>query len=241
MTGKETCAILKQIRRDIAKQNDINLRIDECTHKGECKGTCPRCEAEVRALEKALAERKKRGQRVAVAGISAGIVTFNMAACQPIDNILEHFGIFKTAGDMQVIEPLDGDVYAETDVEGTAGPVTLTGELVEFPETDEPPLPTAGVPMPPSGYWDEEPTENDADAKPTDAETTAPEPAKSIYERPAGSPMPPGYWDEELTEDPAEPDAETTAPEPSKSNNETPEVALKAPETAPKAKNGEKL
>ncbi len=92
MTGKETCAILKQIRRDVAKQNDINLRIDECTHKGECKGTCPRCEAEVRALEEALAERKKRGQRVAVAGVSAGLIAFNLAACQPIGNVRFPFG-----------------------------------------------------------------------------------------------------------------------------------------------------
>ncbi len=92
MTGKETCAILKQIRRDVAKQNDINLRIDECTHKGECKGTCPRCEAEVKALEEALAERKKRGQRVAVAGSSAGLFAFNLAACQPIGNVHSPFG-----------------------------------------------------------------------------------------------------------------------------------------------------
>ena len=60
MNGKQKCAILKEIRRDIAKKNDINIRIDECTHKGECRGTCPRCEAEVKILER---ERVAGGER----------------------------------------------------------------------------------------------------------------------------------------------------------------------------------
>ena len=55
MNGKATCAILKQIRREIAEKNDIALVIAECSHKGDCPGTCPRCEAEVRILERALA------------------------------------------------------------------------------------------------------------------------------------------------------------------------------------------
>ncbi|MGI5874354.1 MAG: hypothetical protein ACOX8R_06820 [Bacillota bacterium] len=80
MTGREKCRILKQIRAEIAAANDIALVIEECPHKGECKGTCPRCEAEVRYLERELAKREKRHKRVAVAGISAAL-TLTMAGC----------------------------------------------------------------------------------------------------------------------------------------------------------------
>ena len=71
--GKEKCRILKQIRAEIARQNDIEWVIAECKHKGNCKGTCPKCEQEVRELEAALARREALGKRVAVVGISASL------------------------------------------------------------------------------------------------------------------------------------------------------------------------
>ena len=49
--GKEKCRILKQIRAEIARENDIEWVVSECKHKGNCKGTCPKCEQEVRQLE----------------------------------------------------------------------------------------------------------------------------------------------------------------------------------------------
>ncbi|MBQ3816011.1 MAG: energy transducer TonB, partial [Clostridia bacterium] len=82
--GKATCAILKQIRRDIAEKNDIALTISECTSQGNCSGTCPKCEAEVRLLEKALAEKKRRGIQTAVAGISAGLLAASLVSCTPV-------------------------------------------------------------------------------------------------------------------------------------------------------------
>ena len=59
MAGKEKCRLLKQIRAQIAAENDIDLVIEECTHKGECRGTCPRCESEVRYLEAELEKRRR--------------------------------------------------------------------------------------------------------------------------------------------------------------------------------------
>lgn len=81
--GKNTCRILKEIRRQIAEQNDISLVIDECTYKGECLGTCPRCEAEVRYLEEQLAERSKAGKALKVAGVSAAMVSLLAPSCAP--------------------------------------------------------------------------------------------------------------------------------------------------------------
>ena len=57
--GKEKCKMLKEIRKEIAKENDIEMVIEECTHQGRCKGTCPKCEAEVAYLEEQLEKRKR--------------------------------------------------------------------------------------------------------------------------------------------------------------------------------------
>ena len=73
--GKQTCKILKDIRRQIAAANDIELVISECRYKGDCSGTCPKCEAEVRYLEQALERRRMAGKAVSLLGISAGLLT----------------------------------------------------------------------------------------------------------------------------------------------------------------------
>ena len=80
--GKQTCKILKEIRRQIAEANDIDLVTSECTHKGDCAGTCPKCEAEVRYLEDQLEKRRSKGRPVRLAGLAAGIGTV-LAACEP--------------------------------------------------------------------------------------------------------------------------------------------------------------
>lgn len=68
--GKQTCKILKEIRRQIAEANDIEFITSECRYKGDCLGTCPKCEAEVRYLEQQLRARSLAGKAVALAGIS---------------------------------------------------------------------------------------------------------------------------------------------------------------------------
>lgn len=44
---KQTRRILKEIRREIAKANDIEFIISECQRKGDCPGAYPKCEVEV--------------------------------------------------------------------------------------------------------------------------------------------------------------------------------------------------
>lgn len=75
MNGKDKCRILKEIRRQIAENNDIEWVVSECRHQGECKGTCPRCESEVRKLERELERRRRLGLTIAIAGISAACIT----------------------------------------------------------------------------------------------------------------------------------------------------------------------
>ena len=115
MTGKQKCKILKEIRRQIAEQNDIRYVIEECRHQGNCRGTCPKCEWEVRMLERELEKRRKSGKKVALAGISAG---FLLTSCSPIDTIKDLVS--------SVSSPLQGDVMAET----TETYAELMGETV---------------------------------------------------------------------------------------------------------------
>ena len=71
--GKEICRELKELRKQIAEENGIHLEIEECKFKGKCDGTCPRCDAEVRYLEGALADRIRMGKVAVVAGLALGL------------------------------------------------------------------------------------------------------------------------------------------------------------------------
>ena len=71
--GKSTCKLLKDIRQQIADANGISYQPKECHYEGECAGTCPACEEEIRYLERELKARKGNGFGMKVAGIAAGI------------------------------------------------------------------------------------------------------------------------------------------------------------------------
>ena len=80
--GKNICKQLKEVRKRIAEENNIPLEIEECTYKGECRGTCPRCEAEVRYLENALADRQSLGKVVRVAGVALALMAGSTVSAQ---------------------------------------------------------------------------------------------------------------------------------------------------------------
>ena len=82
MKGKNKCKILKEIRQRIADENDIPYVTRECTYQGECRGTCPKCEAELRYLEQELEKRRRLGKTVAVAAVAAGL-SLSLTACVP--------------------------------------------------------------------------------------------------------------------------------------------------------------
>ena len=90
--GKETCRILKELRHKIAEANDIALETSECRFKGDCTGTCPRCESEVRYLERQLAARRRAGKAVRLAGLAAGAIIMsgcgNVSDSKPTETLL---------------------------------------------------------------------------------------------------------------------------------------------------------
>lgn len=64
LSGKQKCEMLRRIRREIADRNNIEFLSAECTYEGDCRGTCPKCDAEVRYLEFELNRKSKEGQQV---------------------------------------------------------------------------------------------------------------------------------------------------------------------------------
>ncbi len=142
VTGKQKCKILKEIRAQIAQENDISLVIEECTHKGACRGTCPRCESEVAYLERELEKRRTAKKRVALAGISAGM-TLALSGCAVIDAIDDAVWALRHGGDDPGIVELMGDVpYYNPDepdvLEGEIAipPEELEGDVAMIPETE---------------------------------------------------------------------------------------------------------
>ena len=71
--GRNICNTLKAIRKQIADANGISYSPDECHFEGECKGTCPKCEQDVRDLEHELHLRQMAGKAIKVAGVALGM------------------------------------------------------------------------------------------------------------------------------------------------------------------------
>ena len=123
--GKSTCKLLKDIRQQIADANGISYQPKECHHKGDCAGTCPACEEEIRYLERELKARKGNGFGMKVAGIAAGICATVMpmtAAAQVVksDSTANHPVHTAKKGDVKVVDLSDG----------CASPVVVRGMVV---------------------------------------------------------------------------------------------------------------
>jgi len=85
--GKSTCKLLKDIRQQIADANGISYQPKECHYEGDCAGTCPACEEEIRYLERELKARKGNGFSMKVAGIAAGICATVMPMTAAAQNV----------------------------------------------------------------------------------------------------------------------------------------------------------
>ena len=124
--GKSTCKLLKSIRQQIADANGISYQPKECQHKGDCAGTCPACEEEIRYLERELKARKGNGFGMKVAGIAAGICATVMpmtAAAQAVkpDSTANRPVQTTKKGDVKVVDLSDG----------CASPVVVRGMVID--------------------------------------------------------------------------------------------------------------
>ena len=124
MNGKSKCKILKDIRKQIAQDNDIEFVTSECKYQGDCTGTCPKCEAELQYLENELRKRQTAGKAIAVAGIAA-TRRLGAVGC----SVLTQKG---------APQELDGDIAMPTTSSSTTETEPLMGEEdVTEPTSDE--------------------------------------------------------------------------------------------------------
>lgn len=78
--GKNKCNKLKEIRKVIADANDIYYNPTPCSNKGNCKGTCPKCESEVRYIENQLYLRQQAGKAIKIVGLATSMLS--LSACE---------------------------------------------------------------------------------------------------------------------------------------------------------------
>ena len=78
--GKYICNALKAVRLDIARANGIEYAPKACAHQGDCPGTCPACESEMRYLEREIARKRSMGKAALVAGVSLALSGLSAAA-----------------------------------------------------------------------------------------------------------------------------------------------------------------
>ena len=123
--GKSTCKLLKDIRQQIADANGISYQPKECHYKGDCAGTCPACEEEIRYLEHELKARKGNGFGMKVAGIAAGIC----ATVMPITAAAQAVKPDSTAN-CPVHTAKKGDVKVVDLSDGCASPVVVRGMVI---------------------------------------------------------------------------------------------------------------
>lgn len=113
--GRNICDTLKAIRKQIADANGIDYSPKECNYKGECMGTCPKCEQDVRDLEYELHLRQMAGKAIKVAGIAAGLVA--MTACS--DGKVQRISSDATKSELNVVKeevPKPGDGQLAGDI-----------------------------------------------------------------------------------------------------------------------------
>ena len=137
MKGKRICSYLKSVRREVAAANGIDLEIPDCTFEGECPGTCPRCEAEVRQLEQALSHRQSLSQKVAIVGVAMGLALSGMSVAQaqnvnPQDSTQCETLMLGFADDVDPLHPLP-QVRAEFPG-GTAALRAFLAENCHYPQ-----------------------------------------------------------------------------------------------------------
>ncbi len=67
--GKKKCELLKEIRKKIAEANGIEYDPPECTHEGDCSGSCPRCDDEAEYIIDKIRSLESEGESVKLEGV----------------------------------------------------------------------------------------------------------------------------------------------------------------------------
>lgn len=123
MKGKDICKHLREVRCAVASANDIDYTPAVCTHEGDCAGTCPACERELRYIERQLHRRRAMGKIVTVAGLALGAASFMPMQAQQV------------VPDIPAVQPVQAKLVDAAPGDTTA--VIVRGRVIDR-ETGEP-------------------------------------------------------------------------------------------------------
>lgn len=115
--GKRICQALKELRKRIADANGIPFEIEECNHKGDCPGTCPKCEIELDYLMRSIDKREKEGKPVVIDGLMSE------------EELRKAFSIVPAEQEV----PLCPEDFVTAGMPVPVEPETLMGDIVEPP------------------------------------------------------------------------------------------------------------
>lgn len=125
--NKAKCERLKQIRKQLADRIGVDLHQSECTYRGECKGTCPKCAHEEKQLNQALA-----AKGMLVAGLAT--LSLGLAGCGNQYGDLE--GEIETIGSEAESSEMISTESTEITESGTEEVIELEGDVVYEPDSE---------------------------------------------------------------------------------------------------------
>lgn len=85
MNGRQKCELINQIRKKIADKNNIDFVIYKCTFEGNCSGTCPKSDSELKYLEGELEKIQSDGGKINL----EGVLKADAPDVKAVDDILE--------------------------------------------------------------------------------------------------------------------------------------------------------
>ena len=109
--GKAKCELLKTLRNEIADSNGIEYESRECSHQGDCSGTCPLCEFELAKLSSDLQSKEVESVEVS----NETIERINNLKADSTDAGEDSGDIYPLQGDMivhpgKIEPPLEGEI-----------------------------------------------------------------------------------------------------------------------------------
>lgn len=125
--NKAKCERLKQIRKQLADRIGVDLHQSECTYRGECKGTCPKCAHEEKQLNQALA-----AKGMLVAGLAT--LSLGLAGCGNQYGDLE--GEIETIGSEAESSEMISTESTDITEAGTEEVIELEGDVVYEPDSE---------------------------------------------------------------------------------------------------------
>lgn len=131
MTGKQKCDLLKKIRKEIAEKNNIVYLTSECDFEGNCLGTCPKCDAEIRYLDMEIKRKIQLGEDVFLTGITLNGINLEQLFSENVQD----------SEDSDIIsmgEDIDFDDFSEIEDDESCGSadVMVCGYIEEIDDTD---------------------------------------------------------------------------------------------------------